>query len=151
MIFLLDFFFFFLSKHRSNKILAFVTTYFPAAQDRAHLGTPWMPTNIQTSSSQHSLTLQPTSLIFPVSQGVSQGRALSTQITQKPVTALQSPSPSATSAISWLSPRFLSSTLFAWLPTWVRPHPCFLTSCPQAWALLLCALSGAMQSSISQK
>lgn len=118
----------FLSKRRSNKILAFVTTYFPAAQDQAHLGTPWMPTNIQTSSWQHSLTVQPASLIFPVSQG----RALSTQITQKPVTALQSPSPSATSAISWLSPRFLSSTLFAWLPTWVRPHLCFLTSCP--WA-----------------
>ena len=43
-------FFFFLSKLRSNKVLAFVTAYFPAAQDRAHLGTPWMPINIQTSS-----------------------------------------------------------------------------------------------------
>ena len=124
-----------------------VTACFLTAEERDHLATHGCP---QTSSPQPSRHLQPT-LFFLISQGVSQGDEISTQKTQK--------LKHQTAVSSFLShlcssarcSQDMSCRLSAWPPTWVWPHPCFLTSYPQPWALSLCALSGAMWSSISQK
>ena len=120
-----------------------VTTCFLTSEEEDHLTTPWMPTD----KLPPALPPPPAYSFVPHLSGWYDIHPENpeAQASNHSLLLPQPPLPSA-----WC-PQDISSRLSAWPPTWLRPHPCFLTSFPQAWALPLCALSGITWSSISQK